>query len=113
MYKPVEDNEWKLLLKGLSEQFNADLDIQGILFLIGLQELGKGAINLSKDQKVEIMHVAVCTLLAKYGYYEFERKDAEGWPHWKLVKQLPALNSYQQQMLMKRSIIDYFKKEEN
>jgi hypothetical protein len=102
------DYYFNLVVKNLEKQFGEDIDMQGILFLIGVQELGKGKIKLSKNEKLDVMHIAICSLLAPYGYYEFEGYDAEGWPHWNANDKLPALKPAAQQQLMKQAIVDYF-----
>ncbi|MEW6469334.1 MAG: hypothetical protein AB1458_10430 [Bacteroidota bacterium] len=104
------EKEWNALVRKLSDQFNAELDEQGVLFLIGVQELGKGYRQFSKDQKLEVIHIAICTLLAPYGYYEYEGMDAEGWPHWRSTAKLPHLKPMQQSRLIKEAILDYFRK---
>lgn len=105
-------SDWELLQKKLKERFDSEVDYDSILFLIGLQELGKPFKKYKKDQKLEVMHVAICTLLEPFGFYEYEGNDAEGWPHWKLKENLPFLDAKQQNKLIIDSIIDYFKKEE-
>ena len=104
-------SDWEILQKKLKERFETDVDYDSILFLIGLQELGKPFKKYKKDQKLEVMHVAICTLLEPYGFYEFAGNDAEGWPHWTLKENLPFLDAKQQNKLIIDSIIDYFKKE--
>ena len=99
--------KWDVTIKKVNNRFGQDLDVPSILFVIGLQELGLNIEKLSKDQKVEVMHVAVCALLEPYGYYEYEGRDKEGWPHWKSTKQLPRLTNKEQDQLIKESIIDY------
>jgi hypothetical protein len=108
MEKDLETS-WNNLLKKIEPEFGGELDLQAILFLIGVQELGKGYRKFSKDEKVDVMHVAICTLLEPYGYYEFEGLDNEGWPHWKRNEKLPPLNPAQQTRLMQEAIIEYFK----
>ncbi len=103
------EQAWNELVAELNKSFDADLDLQGILFLIGVQELGKGYKKFSKDQKLDVMHVAICTLLEPYGYYEYMGLDEDGWPHWKANSELPPLNPFQQTMLMKEAAIEYFK----
>lgn len=103
------ETEFKNVMQGLSAKFGDDIDLQAILFLIGLQELGKGPVKLSKNEKLDVMHIAICTLLAPYGYYEYEGLDQDGWPHWKVNEKLPPLKPGQQQQLMKEAIIEYFK----
>ncbi len=104
-------SDWITLQKKLKERFDSEMDVDAILYLIGLQELGKPFQRYKKDQKLEVMHVAICTLMEPYGFYEYEGKDKEGWPHWKLKENLPHLEAKQQNNLMVGAIIDYFKKE--
>jgi hypothetical protein len=106
------DNKFGEVIKILEAQFGADLDLQGILFLIGVQELGKGKIKLNKNEKLDVMHIAICTLLAPYGYYLYEGLDKDGWPHWQANEKLPPLKPSQQQELMKQAIVEYFKSNE-
>ena len=101
--------EFQQVLKQLSKQFGDDIDIQGLLFIIGLQELGKGKIKLSKNEKLDVMHIAICTLLSPYGYYEYEGLDKDGWPHWKTTEKLPPLKPAQQQEIIKQAVVEYFK----
>lgn len=105
------EKQWQDVCKKLSKQFDQDLDLQGILFLIGVQELGKGYKIFSKDEKVEIMHIAVCKLLESFSYYEFAGRDEQDWPHWNLNEKLPPLKPMQQEMLVKEAIVEYFKNE--
>ena len=90
---------------------HGDLDVPSVLFLIGIQELGKGAIALSKDKKVEIMHIGVCSVLVPYGYYNFLGHDKEGWPHFENVETLPPLDSNEQKDILKEAIVAYFESE--
>ena len=108
----VFEAEWKTVVARIEHQFGEDIDLQGILFLVGVQELGQGFRKFSKDEKLNVMHVAICTLLSNYGYYEFEGNDEEGWPHWKATERLPSLKPGQQMRLMKEALIGYFKEEE-
>lgn len=100
------------LLKKLDDRFGGGLDVQSILFLIGVQELGQGYRQFKKDEKVDLMHVAVCTVLMPTGYYEFVGRDEDGWPHFELKKPLPELNEKEQEHLMKEAILEYFSQDE-
>lgn len=101
---------WNLLVEKLSDQF-ADgdtLDVDGIIYLIGVQELGKFTKKFKKDEKVNIMHIAICRLLEPFGYYEFSHYDGDGWPHYNVKDQLPHLKAGEQTILMKDAIVQYF-----
>ena len=102
------DQAWKEVVSKLEKRFGEGLDLQAILFLIGLQELGMGYQKLKKDQKIEVMHIAVCALLSQWGYYEFTRHDECGWPHWKETSKLPSLSAKQQDKLIREAIVEYF-----
>ena len=88
------------------------LNLDAIIYLIGVQELGKGSVEYKKDDKVNLMHIAICRLLEPFGYYEFDFFDADGWPHYKVLEELPALKSGEQTVLMKEAIVLYFKEKE-
>lgn len=98
-------------LRKLESIFGEGMDEQIVLFLIGVQELGKGHKNFSKDEKMNLMHVAVCTLLEPYGYYRFDGRDHDGWPHFETLKKLPPLEKKEQKELIKIAIVNYFEKE--
>lgn len=106
----VLKERWELLQKKLSDQF-ADgelMDLDAIIYMIGVQELGQLHRKFKKDQKLDLMHIAICRLLEPYGYYEFESFDDEGWPHYKILEQLPVLKAGEQSVLMKEAIVHYF-----
>lgn len=103
------NKKWKDLQAVISENFDTDIpDIKVMLFLIGVQELGKGPGEFSKREKEELMHIATCRLFSSLGFYELEGSDEQGWPHWKLVKAIPNYTLMEQEMIMKSLIIDYF-----
>ena len=73
---------WDIVVEKLSTQF-ADgdtLDLDAIIYLIGVQELGQLHRKFKKDHKLDLMHIAICRLLEPYGYYEFDYIDEQGWP---------------------------------
>ena len=101
---------WDKLVLKLSNQF-ADgdkLDLEEIIYLIGVQELGQLKRKFKKDEKVNLMHIAICRLLTPYGYYEFTHMDEDGWPHYDILEQLPPLKAGEQSVLMKEAIVSYF-----
>jgi hypothetical protein len=102
---------WQGLTASLSDQFGEEPDLQALLFLIGVRELGKGPMKFSKDEKQDLMHIAVCRLLSRFGHYRLEGTDAEGWPHWTLEKPLPPLTLKEQDLLLKQAVLMYWEEE--
>ena len=101
---------WERLVDILSNQFSQgeDLDLDAIIYLIGVQELGKVHQTYKKDEKLNLMHIAICRLLEPYGFYEFEFFDEEGWPHDKVKEEWPPLKAGEQSVVMKEAIVSYF-----
>ncbi len=100
---------WKLEAK-LMERFGKKPDMEAVLFLIGVQETGFVKSKVTKEQKQDLMHVAVCTLLSESGYYMLEGKDGEGWPHFTQLKEIPALQLMEQENFLKDHVLLYFEK---
>ncbi|MBN8687539.1 MAG: hypothetical protein J0M10_10980 [Chitinophagales bacterium] len=102
---------WWNLEARLVERFGKKPDMETILFLIGIQEFGDIKEKFTKEQKQDLMHVAVCSLLSKSGYYELEGVDADGWPHFKQLKPMPEMHMMDQENFLKDHVLLYF--EEN
>jgi len=105
-------SEWKELVKKIELTFGEGIEIESIILLIGVQELGKGYFKPTKDEKLDLMHIATCKLLEPIGYYKYIGKDADGWPQWEATAILPTLKPGEQKEMMKRAIIQYFKENE-
>lgn len=105
------DFEWLKLRHLIKDRFNRTglPDLQAILFLIGIQELGQIREKYTKEEKQDLMHIAVCSLLESEGFFEFEGRDEEGWPHFKSLKAVVTKGVDAQEVLLKRKIIQYFK----
>lgn len=104
--------EWDILLDKLERMMEKrPSDLNSVLFLIGVQELGKGHRFFTKEEKQDLMHIAICKVLSFSGIYELEGTDQDGWPHWKLVQPLPFVNLLEQEKLLKAHVIEYFEKE--
>ena len=103
-------SRWNDLVKRLSDQFSEgeDLDLDAIIYLVGVQELGQIHRKFKKDHKIDLMHIAICRLLEPYGFYEFDFIDEEGWPHYKIKDELPHLKAGEQSVLMREAIVNYF-----
>ncbi|MCS6967022.1 MAG: hypothetical protein RMJ44_02825 [Cytophagales bacterium] len=102
---------WESLLTRLETIFGKRPDLNGVLFLIGVQELGQGVRRFSKEEKQDLMHIATCKVLSYGGFYKLEGIDRDGWPHWTPTQPLPFLSLRMQEELLKEYIIEYFRRE--
>lgn len=109
---PIDfDPRWIEVLRQLKERFGKKPELETILFLVGINELGRVEQKFTKEQKQDLMHVAVCRLLSYAGYYRLAGWDDENWPLWEPVLELPAWSGVEQETAIKKGIIRYF--EEN
>ncbi|WP_375586527.1 hypothetical protein [Cyclobacterium xiamenense] len=106
------EKRWGKLLVGLQQLLGKKpTDLNAVLFIIGVQELGSGPRNFSKEEKQDLMHIAVCRILSRSGFYSLDFIDQDGWPHWKLEKTLPHLNAMEQEKMLKIHVLEYFEDE--
>ena len=105
------DFEWLKTRTYVKEQLHQQElpDLNTILLLVGLQELGRWKKELSKEEKQDLMHIAVCRLLSMEGFFRFKGRDQDGWPHWEQLKPLPTKGVDEQEQLLKGLLINYFK----
>ena len=103
---------WETLLVVLNERFSDGevINIEGVLYLVGLQELGQVHRKMKKDDNVNLIHIGICSVLEPYGYYRFDFFDDDGWPHFELLEELPPLKAGEQSILMKEALVEYFLK---
>ncbi|MEO9965842.1 MAG: hypothetical protein ABJF11_08645 [Reichenbachiella sp.] len=103
------ERKWLKLREKLKEILGKKpADLNGVLFLIGVQELGVGHENFSKEEKQDLIHLGICKCLSLAGFYKLDGTDGDGWPHWKLIKKLPHFDTVEQEKLLKIQVIEYF-----
>ena len=114
-YTPEEEAEalkWYRVRAVVKEQFNLRPDINAMLFIIGMNEVGQVRDHWEKEEKQELMHVATCKLLSYEGIYRFLQTDEEGWPHYVPVSSVPPVPLKDQDKLLKKLIVRYFEEQE-
>lgn len=85
-------------------------NLNTMLFLIGIQELGKGIRRYSKEEKQDLMNLGTCAILSNSGYFGFYGYDEDGWPHWDILKAVPKMDLQEQERFLMEHIILYFEK---
>lgn len=112
MIEETATDKWMKIRGLIEEKFNKTPDLSAVLYVIGMRELGTTQIKFTKEEKVKLMHIAVCRVLSSSGHYLLEGKDQKGWPVWKLVNKLPHQDLFEQEMYLRHHIINYFEEEE-
>ncbi len=105
------DFEWLRVQHQVKDSMRRETlpDLNTVLFLIGIQELGRWKKSWGKEEKQDLMHIAVCRLLSTDGYYEFVGRDEDGWPHYRQVLEMPKESTFEQERILKVNAIRYFK----
>ena len=106
------EQRWQRLLESINKMIGKKpSDLNAVVFLIGVQELGQGNKHFTKEQKQDLMHIGICKVLSYSGFYGLEGLDKDGWPHWKTTKKLPHFDIMEQEKLLKMHVLEYFEKE--
>jgi hypothetical protein len=105
-----QEFEWLRVRHWIKDRFERKElpDLNAVLYLIGIQELGRRQDKFSKEEKQDLMHIAICHLLSEDGYFEFEGMDADGWPHFKAILPIDIEGLLAQELLLQRKVIEYF-----
>ncbi|MDW3645661.1 MAG: hypothetical protein R8P61_01195 [Bacteroidia bacterium] len=101
------NSRWALFEEQVQEHFGKQMNLESILFFIGVRELGERPRPFTKEEKVDLMHIAICRLLSQSGYYKLSHLDQDGWPHWDLLKPLPHQDIFSQEYLLREHILVY------
>ncbi len=83
-------------------------DMQTILFLVGLQELGQMREGFEKEEKQDLIQLGAMSVLATKGYYQKMTRDPEGWPVYNIVTAPPKMELTDQTVLLKECVVRYF-----
>ncbi len=106
-------SKWLQIVEFIEKNFEKKPDLNAVLFLIGIRELGQ--INekpFTKEEKTHLMHIANCRVLSFSGYYKLIGQDQNGWPVWEKDQPIPNLTLLEQENLLRQHIIEYFEQEE-
>lgn len=100
---------WQSLQASLLSLVGKEPSLEGILFLIGVRELGASPhTQFSKEEKQDLLNIALCAILSKGSFYTFLKKDSNNWPHWKQVRPIPQMSHSEQDVFLKKHILHYF-----
>jgi len=105
------DFEWLRIRHFVKDTLSLDNlpDFNKVMMLIGIQELGDLREEFSKIEKEYLLHIANCRLMSFEGYYEFEKYDEDGWPHWTEIKPFSGSEEEKEKYLMMMAV-SYFDK---
>lgn len=106
------DGRWERLKTWLDARFGRDTNLEGILFLIGIQSRGQGfEPKLGKEVKQDLIMEGTYRAFEALGLYRRAGTDAEGGPVWVRAGDVPRLSVDRQEKLLRVAILAYFERE--
>lgn len=102
-------DQYAVIIKQLSEQFNVEPTLEAILFLIGIQELGRGLQEFNRDEKMDLIQLGTLRVLSEFEYYEKAGEtDRDEWPIYQRNENLVLPEGSNQEEALKKGIVKYF-----
>lgn len=104
------EKRWAHVEVWVGEKFGRDVSIEAILFLIGIQSIGRGyQPELEKEAKQDTIMEGTYCAFETLGLYERIGLDEGGnWIWERSVESFPKLPVEQQEKLLKLGIVRYF-----
>ena len=103
-------SNWIELCDQLGKQFDIDIDLNGVLFLVGIRERGLTFQPFSKEEKMNLIHLGCCTLYQEMGLTEKIGMDEEGWPLFAQKALAPVIPEERKHKVLQDCAVRYFKK---
>lgn len=107
-----DKDKWLKIRSFVVERFSKNPDMNALLFLIGMRELGTLKKKFTKEEKVKLFDLAIRRLLSPSGYYKLDGEDEKGWPIYVENEKVPYQNVFEQETFLRHHIIEYFESEE-
>lgn len=103
-------SNWNELCGQLGKQFNIDVDLNGVLFLVGMRERGLSFQAFTKEEKMSLINLGSCTLYQEMGLVERTGTDDEGWPVFRQKALAPSIPEERKNKVLRDCALRYFAK---
>jgi hypothetical protein len=103
-------SNWAELCKLLGKQFDLEVDLNGVLYLVGVRERGLTLQPFTKEEKLSLINLGSCTLYLEMGLLEKTGTDAEGWPVFSQKALAPSIPEERKHKILQDCAIRYFSK---
>ncbi len=99
---------WLELCDRLDEMFGITVDLNGVLFLVGMREKGLAFGEFTREEKLNLINLGCCTLYMEMGLTEITGYDAEGWPIFRQRALNPEISEERKNKTLQDCAIRYF-----
>ena len=101
---------WLQLESALTERLGEKLTPDDVLLFIGVREAGVPPKEFTEREKIELVQVAISTILVPAKYYELLWVEDTGWPHFKQLQPIKEMNAKDKEFFYKKYILLYAEK---
>ena len=101
---------WKDLCDSLGKMFGIEVDLNGVLFLVGIRERGLIFGQFTKEEKVNLINLGSCTLYREMGLVDLIGVDKEGWPVFRQKALAPMIAEELKLKTLQDCALKYFAK---
>lgn len=102
--------QWLIFESRLTEKLGQQPDFDAILLFVGIKEACLPPKKLSETEKINLMQMAVCTVLVPARYYELFWVEDSGWPHYTQLQRLPEMTASAKEVFLKPYILMWAQK---
>lgn len=103
-------SNWEELCEHLGRQFGIEVDLNGVLFLVGIRERGLAFQSFTKEEKMNLINLGSCTLYLEMGLTETTGTDEEGWPLFRQKTLAPSIPEGRKHKILQECALRYFQK---
>lgn len=103
-------DNWNDLCERLNDQFGIEVDLNGVLFLVGMRERGLLFQTFTKEEKLNLINLGSCTLYQEMGLITSYGQDKDGWPLFQQNSLAPVIPEELKLKTLQDCAIRYFQK---
>ena len=105
-----ETKQYNEVCNYIKQQFGIEPTIESILYLIGIQELGCGFKEFTRDEKMDLINLGTIKMLSLFGFYHENKNVHEDWPLFEIDENKKLPTGTDQEKYIKKGITEYFLK---
>ena len=106
----MQFSTWTALCDHLGKQFDIDIDLNGVLFLVGIRERGLAFQPFTKEEKLNLINLGSCTLYQEMGLIEKTGTDEDGWPLFNQKTLAPVIPEERKNKILQDCALSYFRR---
>lgn len=105
--------EWQQLIAWLEREYDREITLEAILFLVGIQSRGRGyEPELDRDIKENVIMEGTYCVMAAIGAYERVGMEANGMWIWeRMIDPVGEMDVDDQEIVLKSAVLEYFRAE--